>query len=129
MKLVAIARVKDELDIIEAFVRHHAQHFDKLIVLDDGSSDGTYQVLQQLRSVYRDLVVLRQPTIGYMQAEYMTLLLRMAVDKFGADWVAPLDADEFIEPADGLLLRQVLVGCQPAVYRLRWSNFVWSPDP
>ena len=128
MKLVAIARVKNELDIIEAFVRHHAQHFDKLIVLDDGSSDGTYQILQQLRSVYRDLVVLRQPTIGYMQAQYMTLLLRMAVDKFGADWVAPLDADEFIEPADGLLLGQALVGCQPAVYRLRWSNFVWSPD-
>ena len=51
MKLVAIARVKNELDIIEAFVRHHVQHFDKLIVLDDGSSDGTYEVLHQLQSL------------------------------------------------------------------------------
>ena len=46
----------------------------------------------------------------------MTMLLRMAVDKFGADWVAPLDADEFIEPANGLVLAQVLAGRQPAVY-------------
>ena len=30
----------------------------------------------------------------------MMLLLRMAVDKFGADWVASIDADEFIETAD-----------------------------
>jgi len=82
MKLVAISRVKNELDIIEAFVRHHAPHFDKLIVLDDGSSDGTYQILHQLQSAYPDLVVLHQPTIGYMQNRSMNLLLRMAVDKF-----------------------------------------------
>jgi glycosyltransferase involved in cell wall biosynthesis len=128
MKLIATTRVKNELEIIEAFVRHHAQHFDKLIVLDDGSSDGTYQILHQLQSVYSDLVVLHQPTIGYMQNRHMTLLLRMAVDKFGADWIAPLDADEFIEPAEGLMLTQVLAGRQPAVYSLGWSNFVWSAD-
>jgi len=128
MKLVAIAGIKNELDIIEAFVSHHARHFDKLIVLDDGSSDGTFEVLQQLRSEYKDLVVLRQPTIGYRQQEKMTLLLRMAVNKFGADWVAPLDADEFIEPNQGLLLGEVLAAQQPAVYRLRWNNFLWTAD-
>jgi len=50
MKLIAIGRVKDELDIIEPFVRHHAHYFDTHIVLDDGSSDGTYEVLQELDS-------------------------------------------------------------------------------
>ena len=89
MKLVAIARVKNEFDIIEAFVRHHVQHFDKLIVLDDGSSDGTYEVCSSCNRSSATFVVLRQPTIGYMQHEYMTLLLRMAIDEFGADWVAP----------------------------------------
>ncbi len=128
MKLVAIARVKNEIDIVEAFVRHHARHFDKLIVLDDGSSDGTYQVLQRLQSICCDLVLLRQPAIGYLQHRYMSLLLRMAVDKFGADWVLPLDADEFVEPNDRLMLAQVLAGREPAVYRLQWSNFVWTPE-
>ena len=58
----------------------------------------------------------------------MMLLLRMAVDKFGADWVASIDADEFIETADGLVLTQVLAGRQPTVYRLEWSNFVYASD-
>ena len=101
MKLAVIARVNGGLDIIEPFVRHHVQHFDKLIILNNGTSDDTYQVLHQLQRVYSDLVVLRQPTIGYRQHQYMLLLLRMAVDKFGADWVAFIDADEFIETADG----------------------------
>jgi hypothetical protein len=58
----------------------------------------------------------------------MTLLLRIAVDKFGADWIAPLDADEFIEPNQRLLLGEVLAAQQPAVYRLRWNNFLWTAD-
>lgn len=128
MKLAVTARVNGGLDIIEPFVRHHVQHFDKLIILNDGTSDDTYQVLHQLQRVYSDLVVLRQPTIGYRQHQYMMLLLRMAVDKFGADWVAFIDADEFIETADGLVLTQVLAGRQPTVYRLEWSNFVYASD-
>jgi uncharacterized coiled-coil protein SlyX len=128
MKLAVIARVNGGLDIIETFVRHHVQHFDKLIILNNGTSDDTYQVLHQLQRVYSDLVVLRQPTIGYRQHQYMLLLLRMAVDKFGADWVAFIDADEFIETADGLVLTQVLAGRQPTVYRLEWSNCVYAPD-
>jgi hypothetical protein len=128
MKLVAITRVRNELDIIEAFVRHHCEHFSKLIVLDDGSRDGTYEVLRSLQAAGSPVVLLREPTVGYEQSRCMTLLLRMALDQFGADWVAPLDADEFIEPQGGLTLREALAGCEPALLAVQWSNFVWSPD-
>jgi glycosyltransferase involved in cell wall biosynthesis len=50
MTLIAITRMKNELDIIEAFVRHHAHSFDKLIVLDDGSTDGTLDILKALQA-------------------------------------------------------------------------------
>ena len=128
MKLAIIARVKDGPDIIEPFIRHHVQHFGKIILLDNGSSDGTYQILHQMQRAYRDLVVLRQPTIRYKQHQYMMMVLRMAVDKFAADWIASIDADEFIETADGLVLTQVLAGRQPTVYKLAWNNFVYAPD-
>ena len=49
MKLVCISRVKNEADIIEAFVRHHVAYFDKIIIVDDASSDGTYEMLRALR--------------------------------------------------------------------------------
>jgi len=128
MKLVAITRVKNEVDIIEAFVRHHCEHFNKLIVLDDGSSDGTYEVVRSLQAAGAPVVLLREPAVGYEQSRYMTLLLRMAVDQFGADWVAPLDADEFIEPQGELTLGEALAGREPALLAVQWSNFVWSPD-
>src|SRR5258705_7042310 len=104
MKLVAVCRVRNEVDIIEAFVRHHCAHFHKLIILDDGSTDQTQQVLRALQSEGLPLVVLSERAIAYEQSRYMTQLMRLAVDQFGADLVAPLDADEFIEPPEGLTL-------------------------
>ena len=77
MKLAAVTTVRNECDIIEAFVRHHCEHFNKLIVLDDGSSDGTYEVLRSLQAAGAPVVLLREPTVGYEQSRYMTLLLRM----------------------------------------------------
>ena len=57
MKSIAISRVRNEFDIIEAFVRHHAHHFEKLIILDDGSTDGTYEVLLSLQTAGLPLVL------------------------------------------------------------------------
>ena len=128
MKLVCISRVKNEADIIEAFVRHHAAYFDKIIIVDDASSDGTYEVLRALREEGLPLVVLRQCTVGYEQSRHMTRLMHMAVDQFGADWVAPLDADEFIEPKEGTTLAEWLGTREPTPILLRWSNFVWRPE-
>jgi glycosyltransferase involved in cell wall biosynthesis len=65
MKLVAVCRVRNEVDIVEAFVRHHCAYFHKLIVLDDGSTDQTLQVLRALQADGLPVVVLssrRSPT-------------------------------------------------------------------
>ena len=128
MKLIAISRVKNELDIVEAFVRHHSQLFNTLIVLDDGSTDGTYEVLQQLQAAGLPLVLMRDPSVGYEQSRYMSRLLRMAVDQFGADWVMPLDADEFVETDPEKTLAQILHGRESELLNLSWNNFVWRPE-
>jgi Glycosyl transferase family 2 len=128
MKLVAVSQVKNEVDIVEAFVRHHAGYFDKLIILDDGSTDGTVDVLKSLRAAGFPLVLLQEAALGYEQSYYMTKLLRMAVSHFGADWVAPLDADEFLELQGGKALVEILARQEPSLIALAWSNFVWKPE-
>jgi hypothetical protein len=125
MKSIAITRVRNELDIIEAFVRHHAHHFEKLIILDDGSSDGTYEVLLALQTAGLPLVVMREASVGRAETRYMPRLLRMAVDQFGADWIIPLDADEFVELDEVTSLTQVLHSRESELLRLRRSIFIW----
>jgi hypothetical protein len=135
VKLVAVSRVRNEIDIIEPFVRHHAACFDKIIVLDDGSSDGTYEALQALQATGLPLVLLREPSVGYEQSRYMSRLAHMAADQFGADWIAPLDADEFIETPADTTLAQWLAEQPPRLLTMPWNNFLWraqdddDPEP
>jgi glycosyltransferase involved in cell wall biosynthesis len=91
--VTAISMVKDELDVVESFVRHTCTQVDRMIVADNASSDGTRDVLDELA---RDLplTVLDDPETGYWQSLKMSALAaRAAVD--GAEWVLPADCDEW----------------------------------
>ncbi len=128
MKLVAISRVRNEADIIEAFVRHHCVYFNKVIVLCDGGNDDTIHILKSLQAEGLPLIVLNEEAVAYRQSHYMTLLLHMAVAQFGAHWVVPLDADEFIEPAEGKTLADILATLPSRLFSLPSTNFAWCPE-
>lgn len=90
----AIAMVKNEADIIEAFVQHiFSQGIDRLLVLDNLSSDHTWSILTGLADKY-PVTLGRDIEPGYYQAHKMSRLAALA-RKGGADWVIPMDADEF----------------------------------
>ncbi|PAK60721.1 glycosyl transferase family 2, partial [Staphylococcus capitis] len=70
-------------------------------VVDNGSDDGTFELLQRLSrelplSVGRD----REP--AYYQSEKMPYLAHRA-QRAGATWVVPFDADEFWFGVEGML--------------------------
>lgn len=101
VRAVAISCVRDELDIIEPFVRHTLAHVHQLVVLDNGSTDGTRQLLQQLIDEGLPLEVVDDPTAGNYQWRRMTHLMRAhAIQKHAADWIVPLDVDEFLTVDD-----------------------------
>jgi hypothetical protein len=84
----AVSMVKDERDIVAAAVGHMATQVDRVIVADNGSTDGTRDILDGL-----DCDVLDDPEPGYYQSRKMSNLARLAMDE-GAEWVVPFDADE-----------------------------------
>src|SRR3954466_9134978 len=45
MTVVGICRLKDEVDILEETIRHMASQVDSLLIWDNGSSDGSLELL------------------------------------------------------------------------------------
>ena len=48
MRLAGVTMVRNECDIVEAFLRHNEAVLDRLYILDNESSDGTLEILQRL---------------------------------------------------------------------------------
>lgn len=128
MHVVAISCVRDELDIIEPFVRHTLAHVDRLVVLDNGSSDGTRELLQLLVEEGLPLEVIDDPSTGNYQWVRMTNLMRgHAIQKYSADWVVPLDADEFLM-CHNLSKTLQRVGKSDEPVGIRWTTYVPHAD-
>jgi hypothetical protein len=90
--------VKNEADIVEVFVRHNLVYLDELHVVDNGSTDGTWEILQELVSTVAGLRISRDFRTDHPQEHLMSALLAEWHDP-KPDWVFCLDADEFVEAA------------------------------
>ena len=98
--LAAVTRVLNEDDVVEAFVRHTLAFVDRMILLDNGSTDGTLGILRQLQAEGAPVVLLQSRSVLFSQAQHNTLLYHTADQAFRPDWVLCLDADEFIDARD-----------------------------
>jgi hypothetical protein len=103
MKLAMTLIVLNEADIIEDNLRYHrAQGVDFFIALDNGSTDGTVEILQRYERTGLLKLVQMPGTMLTIQRKGNTQIARLA-HEMGADWVFHNDADEFWWPVNGNL--------------------------
>lgn len=114
MRLVAVSIVKNEADIIEAFVRHTLACVDHHLIFDHDSTDGTREILGALQREGLPLTLYTDDALGNLQQSRSNHLTRLAAEKFGADWILPLDADEILTGPPRAALETCLAAAAPA---------------
>lgn len=124
MKLVASIIAKNEIDRYLPLVVDHLLTFcDEIRVLDDGSTDGTYEWLGGLRL---PVIVKKNPSTTFYDYESKArqALLEWTM-KGEPDYVLSIDADEFVEKPD--VIRQLVDQARHSVYVLNMEE-VWRAD-
>lgn len=128
IEALGIAMVKNEADIIEAFVRHNLAFMDALVIIDNQSVDGTRETLVELRQQGLPIILFDDPVVAYFQAEKVTAVYRKVVPLFKPRFVFLLDADEFIVALSKDLLYSRLRELKPGTQgTYTWRTYV--PDP
>jgi hypothetical protein len=122
MLVYGISMIRNEADIIRLNLMYHlALGIDRMLVVDNGSIDGTDEVLRQLSRQHAAIRWSRDEG-PFLPSRVMTRLAREAFEE-GADWVVPVDADEFWH-APGGDLRRVLEDADAGVLRAQAVNFI-----
>lgn len=98
-----VSMVRDEVDVVAYTIEHLlAQGLDHIIVADNMSTDGTYELLRELATTL-PVTVVRDRLPAFHQAHKVTRLARLAVAG-GAEWIVPFDADELWVAQSGRLV-------------------------
>lgn len=113
--------VKDEADVIEHTITHLRANVDDILILDNGSTDGTREILDRLGQPWED-----DPIVGYFQSDKTTRLARAAEGR-GHAWVLPCDADEIWYAPDRRPIKDWLNGIAPDVMVVRGDLYNHLP--
>ena len=134
--------VRDEEDIIEDNLKfHHAMGVDGFIVTDNGSKDATLEILRKYEQLgwIKEIVV--NSSKEHPQDLCVDKMIRLAKNKYHADWIINADADEFWWSSLGnlktvlskyikyniVLVNLINVLPEEGKNRKEWSKMIFAP--
>lgn len=140
MRIVSMTLTRNDADVIEAFVRHHAAFVERMLVFVHRCSDNTREILDGLVAEGLPLDVasydaadgqtadVRRITDDTGMHRVSALFSRTLVDvaeRHAPDFVLPIDSDEFLTTSDGQSLDEALDGLSTTKgTALGWKTYV-----
>jgi Methyltransferase domain/Glycosyl transferase family 2 len=125
LKIHAITMIRNEADIILPFLNQAAALFDKLVIVDVQSTDGTLETIRSFCEFWPSIDLYSSDAQEKYQAVMMNTLAAKAFSH-GADWVFLLDGDEFINVNGKEEFQNYLRAFPYDVMAMPWVNLVPS---
>ena len=123
-KIIAITMVKNEMDVIESFVRHTLGFADRLLVADHMSSDRTREILDKLIAEGVPIEVQELRETAYMQAEVRGSCIRRRRSTARMSSCRSMRMS-FSSIRGGISVRSVLESIpEDAVFSVHWRQYV-----
>jgi glycosyltransferase involved in cell wall biosynthesis len=94
MKLVAIVRAKNSILVLEESMKKLSSLVDEIIVLDNGSTDGTLEMCEKFPKIVK--IIRRDDTNNFHEGRDRNLMLEEARKRY-PDWITLADPDEVFE--------------------------------
>ena len=124
-----LAMVRNEVDIIETFIRYNLKFLDEMTTVLRSPFDDTQRIVEQLRAEGLPIVIEHNHELGFGKAAWINKVARDALAAKRADFLFVLDADEFIKSPSREYLHEAInsipVGATAA---LRRESYVPTPD-
>jgi glycosyltransferase involved in cell wall biosynthesis len=116
MKIHAMCIIKDEADIVSECLTAAAGWCDHIYVFDNGSADGTWEIVQELAERIPAVVAWKSDPAPFSDGLRAQIFNAFSSAAAPGDWWCRADADEFYIDDPRVFLRKV-----PAAYDVVWT--------
>ncbi|HFR3515724.1 TPA: glycosyltransferase family 2 protein, partial [Streptococcus suis] len=96
MKIISFTMVNNESEIIESFIRYNYNFIDEMVIIDNGCTDNTMQIIFNLIKEGYKISVYDESLEAYNQYRLDNKYLTKIIAEKNPDLIIPLDADEFL---------------------------------
>ena len=107
-KIYAICLAKNEDDIITQTLNYAATYCEKIFVIDNGSTDRTWEIVRSLAQVNAQIVPFAQTLEPFRRSLRSLVYYEVGAEFFEDDWWLILDGDEFLAEDPQPIIRQAV---------------------